>query len=99
MTLIIRHERNSPDQAVFAGLGAVLDPKNKTERAVGEGIAAIFTGQGSAATRRFKAPNDVHIQYFRWECVENCIQPEFQWTEQVREKHQLTSSLTVYGGV
>src|SRR6266851_5012938 len=73
MTLIIRDERNSPDQVIFAGLGAVLDPKNKTERAVGEGITAIFTGQGSAATRRFKAPNDVHVQYFRWLCVENCI--------------------------
>jgi len=98
MTLIIRDERNSPDQAIFAGLGAVLDPKNKTERAVGEGITAIFTGQGSAVTRRFRAPNDVHIQYFRWLCVENCIQPQFQWTEQVKEKYQLTSFLKVYGG-
>src|SRR5260370_6124977 len=98
MTLIIRDERNSPDQAVFAGLGAVLDTENKTERAVGEGITAIFTGQGSAATRRFKAPNDVHILYFRWLCVENCIQPEFQWTWQVKEKYQLTSFLKVYGG-
>jgi hypothetical protein len=98
MTVVIRDERNNPDQAVFAGLGAVLDPNNKRDRAVGEGIAAIFTGQGSAATRRFKAPNDVHIQYFRWECVENCIQPEFQWTWQVKEKYQLTSFLKVYGG-
>ncbi len=98
MTLIIRDERNSPDTAVFAGLGAVLDPKNKNERAVGEGIAAIFTGQGSAATRRFKAPNDLHIQYFRWLCVENCIQPAYQWTWQVKEKYELTSFLKVYGG-
>ena len=98
MTLIIRDERNNPDQAVFAGLGAVLDPNNKTQRAVGEGIATIFTGQGSAPTRRFKAPNDVHVQYFRWLCVENCIQPRFQWIEQVKEKYQLTSFLKVYGG-
>jgi len=98
MTLVIRDERNSPDTAVFAGLGAVLNSNNKAERAAGEGIAAIFTGQGSAATRRFKAPNDVHIQYFRWECVENCIQPEYQWTQQIKEKYQLTSFLKVYGG-
>jgi hypothetical protein len=98
MTLVIRDDRNSPDTAVFAGLGAVLDPNNRAERAVGEGIAAIFTGQGSAATRRFKAPNDVHIQYFRWECVENCIQPEYRWIEQIKEKYQLTSFLKVYGG-
>jgi hypothetical protein len=97
MTLVIRDERNSPDQAVFAGLGAVLDPNNKAERAVGEGIAAVFTGQGSV-TRRFKAPNDVRIQYYRWDCVENCIQPEVQWTRQVKEKYELTSFLKVYGG-
>ena len=97
LTLIVRDERNSPDTAVFAGLGAVLDPKNKTERAVGEGIAAIFTGP-SSATRRFKSPNDVHVQYFRWDCVENCIQPQFQWTQQVKEKYNLTSFLKVYGG-
>src|SRR5258708_37248863 len=78
MNLIVRAERNSRDTAVFAGLGAVLDPHDKTQRAVGDGIAAIFTGQGSTATRRFKAQNDVHIQYFHWDCVENCIQPQFQ---------------------
>jgi hypothetical protein len=98
MTLIIRDERYSPDTAVFAGLGAVLDPLDKTQRAVGEGIAAIFTGARSAGTRRFKSPNDVHIQYFRWLCVENCVQPQFQWIEQVKEKYQLTSFLKVYGG-
>jgi len=98
MTLVIRDERNSPDTAVFAGLGAVLNSNNKAERAASEGIAAIFTGQGSAATRRFKAPNDVHIQYFRWECVENCVQPQYQWTQQIKEKYQLTSFLKVYGG-
>ena len=98
MTLVIRDERNSPDQAVFAGLGAVLDPNNRVERAVGTGIAAVFTGTGSAGTRRFKSPNDVHVQYFRWLCVENCVQPEFQWTWQVKEKYQLTSFLKVYGG-
>jgi hypothetical protein len=97
MTLVIRDERNSPDAAVFAGLGAVLNPNNKTDRAIGEGIAAVLTGPGSA-TRRFKAPNDVHIQYYNWECVENCVQPEFQWTQQVKEKYELTSFLKVYGG-
>jgi hypothetical protein len=97
MTLVIRDERNSPDAAVFAGLGAVLNPNDKTDRAIGEGIAAVLTGQGSA-TRRFKSPNDVHIQYFRWDCVENCIQPEIQWIRQLKEKYELTSFLKVYGG-
>lgn len=97
VTLVIRDERNSPDDAVFAGLGAVLNPNDKADRAIGEGIAAILTGPGSA-TRRFKAPNDVHIQYYRWDCVENCIQPEFQWTRQIKEKYELSSFLKVYGG-
>jgi len=30
--------------------------------------------------------------------VENCVQPEFRWTWQVKEKYQLTSFLKVYGG-
>ncbi|HEX4541609.1 MAG TPA: hypothetical protein VH114_00470 [Candidatus Acidoferrum sp.] len=98
LIMVIRDERNNPDAAVFAGLGAVLDPKDKTQRAVGDGIATIFTGQGSAATRRFKAPNDLHIQYYRWDCVENCVQPEFQWARQVKEKYELTSFVKVYGG-
>ena len=97
LTLIIRDERNSLDPAVFAGLGAVLNPHDKTDRAIGEGIAAVLTGQGSV-TRRFAAPNDVHVQYFRWDCVENCIQPEIQWTRQLKEKYELTSFLKVYGG-
>jgi hypothetical protein len=100
MTLIIRDERYSPDHAVFAGLGAVLDPNNRVERAVGAGITGIATvmAERESAKRQFKAPNDVHIQYFRWLCVENCVQPEFRWTWQVKEKYQLTSFLKVYGG-
>ena len=97
LTLIIRDERNSTDPAVFAGLGAVLDPHDKRDRAIGEGIAAVLTGQGSV-THRFTSPNDVHVQYFRWDCVENCIQPEIQWTRQLKEKYELTSFLKVYGG-
>ncbi len=97
MTLVIRDERKSPDAAVFAGIGAVLDPNEKTDRAVAVGIATVLTGQGSA-THHFYAPNDVHIQYYRWDCVENCIQPEFQWIRGVKEKYDLTSFLKVYGG-
>jgi len=97
MTLIIRDDRYSPDSNVFAGLGAVLDPNNQVERVVGAGIAAVLTARESSP-RQFKSPNDVHIQYYRWDCVENCIQPEFQWTEQIKEKYELTGFLKVYGG-
>ena len=97
MTLIVHDERNSLEPAVFAGLGMVLNPENRAERAASERFAAVMTGQG-LATRRFRAPNDVHVQYFRWDCVENCIQPEFQWVQQAKEKYQLSSFLKVYGG-
>jgi hypothetical protein len=98
MTLIIRDERSNPEAAVFAGLGAVLEPLDKTPaHAVGAGLAAVFAVRDSS-NRKFKDPNDVHIQYYRWDCVENCVQPEYQWTWQVKEKYQLTSFLKVYGG-
>lgn len=97
MVLVVRDERNSPDTAVFAGLGAVLNSNSKTDRAIGAGIATVFTGQG-APTRRFVAPNDLHIQYYRWVCVRDCFPPEFQWIRQVKEKYELTSYLKVYGG-
>lgn len=97
MTLIVRDERNSPDAAVRAGIGSVLDPNEKMDRVVAVGIATVLTGQNSA-THRFYAPNDVHIQYYRWDCVENCIQPEYQWIRGVKEKYDLTSFLKVYGG-
>ena len=97
MTLVVRDERNSPDSAVFAGLGAVLRPDSKVDRAVGVGIVTVLTAGGSP-TRRFVSPNDVHIQYYRWACISNCFPPEFQWIQQAREKYQLTSFLKVYGG-
>jgi hypothetical protein len=99
MTLVIRDERYNPDAPIFAGLGAVLDPldKSKIGNAVGVGIASMLSARNSS-NRRFASPNDVDVQYYRWECVENCVQPEFQWREQVKEKYELTSFLKLYGG-
>jgi hypothetical protein len=104
MTLVIRDDRESADHAVFAGLGSaldpnngVVDPNNTVARAMGIGVATVLRSQNSSG-RKFVSPNDVHIQYYRWDCVENCIQPEYQWFEQVKEKYQLTSFLKVYGG-
>ena len=60
-------------------------------------IAAVLAAK-AAVPRHFASPNDVHIQYYRWDCVQNCVQPEFAWTQQVREKYQLSDFLKVYGG-
>jgi hypothetical protein len=104
MTLIVQDERTTPDHAVFTGLGSILDPNNgvvdpanKIERVMGIGIGTVLKSQASTP-RRFVSPNDVHIQYYRWDCVQNCVQPQFQWIDQVREKYELTSFLKVYGG-
>jgi len=100
MTLIIQDDRGGggSDRVVFAGVGAVLDQgDSRAERTIGAGIAAVMAAK-AATPRKFVSPNDVHIQYYRWDCVENCIQPEFMWTQQVREKYQLSGFLKVYGG-
>jgi hypothetical protein len=78
-------------------LGAVLDASQAANSVVGAGIAAVMTAKNSMP-RRFKDPNDVHIQYYRWDCVQNCVQPEIEWRHQVKEKYELTSLLKVYGG-
>ena len=97
MTLVIRDERNSPDSAVYAGLASVTTGNQSIDRAIGVGIATVLTGPDSP-THKYQSPNDVHIQYFRWACIQNCLQPEFQWFEQYKEKYDLTSMLKVYSG-
>lgn len=62
------------------------------DRAVLSGIGAII-GHGA---RRFISPNDLHIQYYAWHCVENCIQPELQWFRLVKEKYELTQTPKLY---
>jgi hypothetical protein len=100
MTLIILDDRGGgvSDRAVLAGVGAVLDQGDtKAEHTISAGIAAVMAAK-AATPRKFVSPNDVHIQYYRWDCVENCIQPEFAWSQQVREKYELSTFLKVYGG-
>jgi hypothetical protein len=97
MTLVIHDERRNPAGAAFAGFAAVIRPEERADHALETGVEAARIGE-RLAERRFFAPNDVHIQYYRWDCVQNCIQPEFQWIQQVKEKYDLNSFLKVYGG-
>ena len=62
------------------------------DRAVLSGIGAII-GHGA---KRFISPNDLHIQYYAWNCVENCIQPELQWFRLIKEKYEVTQTPKVY---
>lgn len=59
----------------------------------------VLTGIGVVlrrGARQFIAPNDVTVTYYGWTCVQNCIQPEFQWFSLVKEKYELTSVPKVY---
>jgi hypothetical protein len=111
MQLIVRDDRENPSSTAFAGLGAVLmsteamAATNATVAksmgpvgAIGAGLAGMLSHQSQATPRHFVAPNDVHIQYYRWICIQNCFPPQFQWIQQAKEKYELTSFLKVYGG-
>lgn len=108
MTLVVLDDRPGPGgsgHAALAGVGAVLDQVgqvspvgSEAERTIGAGIAAVLNAKKGAAPRKFVSPNDVHIQYFRWDCVEYCVQPEIEWKQTVGEKYKLSSFLKVYGG-
>ena len=62
-------------------------------RAIVTGISAIARIGGAKA---FISPNDLRITYYRWDCVANCIQPEFRWFRLVKEKYEITSVPKMY---
>jgi hypothetical protein len=66
--------------------------ERKPEKPVISTIGAIL-GPG---VRQFISPNDLHIQYYAWNCVDNCILPEFHWRRIVNEKYDVTQAPKVY---
>jgi hypothetical protein len=46
--------------------------------------------------RRFVSPNNLNITYYRWDCVQYCIQPEFGWSVLLKEKYELSTTPKVY---
>src|SRR5438270_10674900 len=71
----------------------VIHDERTPERAMVTGIAQVL---GRGAARQFISPNEVDIQYYSWSCVQNCIQPEFQWVRLVKEKYEVTSVPKLY---
>ena len=49
--------------------------------------------------RDFVSPNDIHIHYYRWVCVENCNPPQYQWTTELKERYEVTRAMKVYDGI
>ena len=70
----------------------LIRDERRPDRAVAQSIVAVM-GHGA---RRFVSPNDLKITYYRWDCVQNCIQPEFQWSVLLKDKYELSSTPKVY---
>jgi len=58
-------------------------------------VSAIGVVLGPGA-RPFMSPNDLHIQYYAWNCVNNCVLPEFHWRRILNEKYEITPVPKVY---
>ncbi len=67
--------------------------ERRPEKPVVSTIGAIL-GPG---VRQFISPNDLRIQYYSWTCVNNCVQPEFNWRRILNEKYEVTAAPKVYG--
>jgi hypothetical protein len=57
-------------------------------------VATIGAILGPA--RQFIPRNDLHIQYYAWNCVDNCVLPCFEWRRILNEKYQVTTVPKVY---
>jgi hypothetical protein len=68
--------------------------ERKSHEAIVTGVGAVL-GRG-VDPRIFATPNGATIQYYSWACVENCREPEFQWTVLAREKYKVTTAPKVY---
>jgi hypothetical protein len=98
--LVIRDERDPghDDRDDDHAQGKGTHDASGTARVIPASVAgAVVSGRDLG--RQFAFPNDVHIQYYSWRCVESCDQPDFKWLRQVQEKYELTRILKVYGGI
>lgn len=66
--------------------------ERRPQKPVVSAIGAIL-GPGA---RQFISPNDLHIQYYSWNCVDNCVLPCFDWRRILNEKYDLTPVPKVY---
>ena len=67
--------------------------ERRPQKPVVSTIGAIL---GPGARQLLSSPNDLHIQYYSWTCVNNCILPEFEWRRILNEKYEVTPAPKVY---
>src|SRR6185312_9758872 len=58
-------------------------------------VATIGVILGPRA-QQFIPTSEVHIQYYSWTCVNNCVLPEFEWRRILNEKYDVTPAPKVY---
>lgn len=75
----------------------VLRDERNPDRTAVTDFGAGLSDRGTV--REFISPNDIHIQYYRWACVQNCNPPRYQWTGELKETYDLTSALKAYDGI
>ena len=98
------------DRGAFAGWGEVVSGRDydrrdhdsrDRDRQISEGLGAVLSRQ---SPRQFFAPNNVHIQYYDWGCVENCNLPDpphdrvFNWVPSNQETLRLDPADYYAGG-
>jgi hypothetical protein len=66
--------------------------ERRPDRPVVSTIGAIL----GPRARQFIPTSDLHIQYYAWNCVDNCVLPCFEWRRILNEKYQLTSVPKAY---
>ena len=74
----------------------VRDERNDVRTAV-TALGSPLNDHGTV--REFLSPNDIHIQYYRWTCVENCSPPKYQWISELKEIYELTEEAKIYDGI
>lgn len=75
----------------------VLRDERNSDRTSVTAFGASLSDHGTV--REFLSPNDIHIQYYRWACVENCNPPRYQWINELKETYDLTSEPKIYDGI
>jgi len=85
------------DVAAGRPMTLVLRDERNSERTAVTGFGETSTDHGTV--REFLSPNDIHIQYYRWSCVQNCNPPKYQWIGELKETYDLTQALKVYDGI
>ncbi len=66
--------------------------ERRPEKPVVSAISVIL----GPRVQQFIPTSDVHIQYYSWNCVDNCVLPCFEWRRILNEKYEVTTAPKVY---